>query len=864
MHVLATICHELASLNTFRLFDYSMLRNHGIFICIARTFEMLLTKSNHIQTIPMTTQEEDCFYATSYLIAQLCLYQNKPVGLFYGKVSSVVFPVTEKPNPRDQNIDQTDKKSDEITAKPNLKTARLPASAPKARPIEQTQTDITKILKIRKFPSQFISVSYKTPTDLQSSSERNSIEISVRKYKDLFLTKLFFEQLTRAIEDLACYDYSSHHIKYKVIDRLVRLCSKLNTVDVLLSSIMKCLCSKFYCDILLGMKLNQIRLTPKQLFFIYECPQFIIQHNFPQKDVLICTLSQTFAEITKPIFDKHLLRTARENAIKSRFLTESFLERLTQDIIELSTKEYQPNVLKYKDAVRRVRVCAKLETNDVESLLNPIIDCLLSEYYINVYKQIHLNQSKGDSKTTQINGSLAYRHLFFMRECPEFLMRHDYKRQNEIRPSLSKTMLSRTAIIFAEYLPYVLSGADNSEYKNARLEALTCHIKLLNHFALTPSIRQDFLSTEIINQVLLVLQDQTLVDDVERIPDVNIGMVRQCLTFLYNLSFNTRILIIMRTNNVLQICHKMRLVNDQIIQFASQTLAVMLDANTVDRIVEPQSLTKIYIEYMNKSTKEPRQPYQGVKLNCILRNLQKIIENDEVREYTVEGKEGIPSLSKCVCVGWMDSSTSILLKQIQRSSLDIVWKILYYEPKSNIQFKSIDQLIDHLLSLLDNPSKKIRQNAKHIIWRLGDEKDFLSEQTKKVKAKGEKNNEEEAFEIDNQLTTKDQWDDSVPFDVMVSFSNDVNIKNLCNRIYNRLIAANIKVYIEEQGQHRLELMKKAIEKNKIILVCLSTNYRASKVCMEEVEYAFKKKCPIIPVIVEANFLHSFSYLASTQ
>jgi hypothetical protein len=200
-----------------------------------------------------------------------------------------------------------------------------------------------------------------------------------------------------------------------------------------------------------------------------------------------------------------------------------------------------------------------------------------------------------------------------------------------------------------------------------------------------------------------------------------------------------------------------------------------------------------------------------------------------------------------VCIKNSDNLTPGALKQLRKSSLDIVRKILYSEPKSAIKFKSIDELIDQLLHLLNEPSKKIRLSAKYIVWRLGDEKDFISEQAKKV------TEQSQISDIDDQLTTDNQWDDSVPFDVMMSFSNDTNIKSICRRICNRLIVSNIKVYTEEQGKHRLELIKKAVAKRKIILVCLSSKYRTSKICMAELEYAFKSKCPMIPVIVEANY-----------
>jgi hypothetical protein len=311
MHILATICDELATLNTFRLFDHLILRNHAIFIYIARTFEMLLTKSNHSKTIAMTEQENDCFYTTSYFIAQLCLYQNEPVELFYGKVSSEIFPVTEKPNPRDTNVHHINKKPDELMEKPNVKTARLPPTAPPARPIEQTQIDKAKVVRPKKFLTPIFSTTNETSVDIPPT-QSNQIELPTRKYQDLFLTKIFFDQLVCAIEDLSRCEYSSYHIKYKVVDRLVRLCSKLNIVDVLLNPVMKCLLSKFYTDVFQTIELNQIQMTPKQLFFICNCPQFIIQHDFVQQEALVNLLSKPFIEATKLIFDKHLLLTGNK------------------------------------------------------------------------------------------------------------------------------------------------------------------------------------------------------------------------------------------------------------------------------------------------------------------------------------------------------------------------------------------------------------------------------------------------------------------------------------------------------------------------------------------------------------------------
>jgi hypothetical protein len=300
LDILTIICDDLASINTLQLFDHPVLINHPIFIYIGRTLEMLLTKSNHSKSIPMKTHEENCFYSISYFITQLCYYRNETIELFYGSISNEVFPVTGKINIRDETINENSRKSNPIAGKPNLKISSLPPSAPKSRPIEQRQLDITEVIHRKKFSEQILSPSDETITEI---SIPLPTDLPSKKYQDIFLTKSFLDKLIRAIEDLSQNDYSPYHIKYKVIDRLVRLCSKLNIIDQLLDPIIKCLRSKFYLQVCTTIQLEQLFFNPKQLFFIYQCPQFIIQHKFQRQEQIPNLLCQTMIEVTKPIAD---------------------------------------------------------------------------------------------------------------------------------------------------------------------------------------------------------------------------------------------------------------------------------------------------------------------------------------------------------------------------------------------------------------------------------------------------------------------------------------------------------------------------------------------------------------------------------
>ncbi|CAF2060015.1 unnamed protein product [Rotaria magnacalcarata] len=1017
LDILTIISDDFAAINTLQLFDHPALINHPIFIYIGRTLEMLLVKMNHSKSIPTTKYEEDCCYSISYLIAQLCLYRNETIKLFYGSISDEIFPVTDKINIRDESINENSRKSNPITEKPNLKVTCLPPDAPIARPIEEKENDITKIPHRKTFSAQLVPVT--SAVEFQSEvSLIPSTDFPSKTYQEIILTNSLLNKLIRTIEDLSQSEYSPYHIKYKIIDRLVRLCSKMKIVDRLLDPIVKCLRSKLYRQVFITIESEQLRLNPKQLFFIYQCTQFIIQHEFQRQEQIPHLLCQAMIDVTKPIVenilpivgefdatyfndrgialyalschlellnhlsltssgrryfvqsniidqmknilhDETLLENAvgneelfhadvavivytlmllcnlayekqmfsilkkqnlksvysklesakdstiqlacqtlsiilsqdqineenepmklrkmcaeylekniieskqktklgvvkdreeRDTHVKLRFLNDTFLKTLSEEIENLATTDHSSNKLKYKNIGRNVRVVSLQETSEVESLLDPILKCLNSNFYLKVFENIELSQTKPKCGAISNNRSLAAKHLFFMRECPEFLFRHDYKRRKETADTLGKQNVD--------------------EIKAARMTALSYHVKLLSHFALIRSIRKQIVLLPIINQILSILEDQSLIDSRGRIDDAKIEIVAQSLILLYNLAVEDQVLAMLKTRNLMNICTKLRLVKDKIIHFMSQILMIMLDKKAYEDIYEPQSLSKTYVEYINRSITGPRQVYHGIKLHHLLKNLEVLAQNDTLSECLAEEKEGISVMTKCVCVNKLqdknpdrkkvaerivedkssdDDDRKQILERIQKSAVLIIWKLSFYGPKTITKLKSNDLFIDQILLLLSATSEKSTKTPKAIIWRLGNEETIRSELAKKDKT--QRKTDEDTTDPD-QLISTDEWDESIPYDVIISYSNKIQDKILTVKIYNRLTATGYRVYSEKQGNHRLQLMKKAVEKRKPILVCLSSAYRTSKICMAELEYAVKQSNPVIAVIVEPNY-----------
>lgn len=183
------------------------------------------------------------------------------------------------------------------------------------------------------------------------------------------------------------------------------------------------------------------------------------------------------------------------------------------------------------------------------------------------------------------------------------------------------TQISKELVL--KYLFHFNIDKDHIDAKTAaRMTALSYHIKILNHFALMQAIREEFLSLPIIDQILSILEDKSLIDTSGGIADDKIGVIEQSLKLLYNLGMEDKILTKLKDKNLFNVCLKLHFVKEKRINFISQLLLITLNEKVFDEIYEPHLLSKTCVEYIDKSVKEPRQLYQGIKLHCLLRNLE--------------------------------------------------------------------------------------------------------------------------------------------------------------------------------------------------------------------------------------------------
>ena len=160
--------------------------------------------------------------------------------------------------------------------------------------------------------------SFYTGNNEQLNPERTNRFISI-SYEKIFLTKIFIEKFARLIKnDLSVKPYGEYHIKYKVTDRLLRLCMKLRHFDhsSLLDAVVSCLKSKIYLKVYEDIKLLHPVLNPQQSFFMYQCPKFLRLFSNHRHQEISNSLCETMLTYTNQIF-KHHLPIALEGAVSS-------------------------------------------------------------------------------------------------------------------------------------------------------------------------------------------------------------------------------------------------------------------------------------------------------------------------------------------------------------------------------------------------------------------------------------------------------------------------------------------------------------------------------------------------------------------
>ena len=198
-----------------------------------------------------------------------------------------------------------------------------------------------------------------------------------------------------------------------------------------------------------------------------------------------------------------------------------------------------------------------------------------------------------------------------------------------------------------------------------------------------------------------------------------------------------------------------------------------------------------------------------------------LIQHDQVKVEVLQ-QNIIPLLVRCVT-----DKQSFHSVRVQQYAIEILLALSFNADALTILEKDL-VLIQCLVTLKNSNIEPIRRAANHLIWQL-DKKYSVSH----------------ANPSHDALKSK--------FDIMISYSH--TDKKLCFEICDFLEKDGYHVWLDRDRMHgdAIVAMADAIENSELIVVCMSTGYKASPYCQSEASYAFQRQCKLVPLVMKPKY-----------
>ena len=225
-----------------------------------------------------------------------------------------------------------------------------------------------------------------------------------------------------------------------------------------------------------------------------------------------------------------------------------------------------------------------------------------------------------------------------------------------------------------------------------------------------------------------------------------------------------------------------------------------------------QKLYEYYFYILENAWQHPAQTFHRATVYHLLRGLTNLAKNDCIQQITI-------NLNKIPLLIEMSDKYPV--------AYEILWALSFNRDIQQ-QLRSNPAFMMNLLHLkpeLDN--EQMRKVVHGIRWNL---------------------------EITHDNPEQSDTDsEQVLFDFMISYSH--KNKNSVKQIYDALIQHGYRVWIDFDKMHGnvMDAMAQAIEQSKMVIICMSEQYRRSNYCRAEAFYAFQRQLKIVPVLVEKYY-----------
>ncbi|CAF2089450.1 unnamed protein product [Rotaria magnacalcarata] len=252
-------------------------------------------------------------------------------------------------------------------------------------------------------------------------------------------------------------------------------------------------------------------------------------------------------------------------------------------------------------------------------------------------------------------------------------------------------------------------------------------------------------------------------------------------------------------------------INDELAICCYAVLCEILTDEELKDLKISDSICNYFLQMLEGIWNKTEKKYEQVPITILLKGFQTLSKNDSMQQETAVSNKIYLLIEMC------DEYPIVY---------DIIWAFSFNIDIQQ-QLRSNAPFMSKLIQLAkQSENEQMRKTIDGILWNLD-------------------------INHENRPITDKQ--NTKVFDIMISYSHKE--KALCKQIYDELIKAGYRVWIDFDQMHGnvMDAMAQAIEQSNTVIICMSEQYRKSNYCRAEAQYAFQRERKIVPILLQKQY-----------
>ncbi|CAF3330554.1 unnamed protein product [Rotaria socialis] len=240
-------------------------------------------------------------------------------------------------------------------------------------------------------------------------------------------------------------------------------------------------------------------------------------------------------------------------------------------------------------------------------------------------------------------------------------------------------------------------------------------------------------------------------------------------------------------------------------------LSEILTDDHLKALTFPDDIRILVLKMIEQAWHSPTKKYKQIPIIYFLRGFANISKNDYVQKKMAESRKISLFVEMC------DEYPIVY---------EIIWALSFNQDIQKQLLSNSPFMIKIKQASQQHDDEQMRKTIHGIVWNL------------------ESHHQDHAKSI---ATTENT------FDIMISYSHKEKV--LCKKIYDELIKAGYRVWIDFDQMHGnvMDAMAQAIEQSNTVIMCMSEQYRKSNYCRAEAQYAFQCERKIVPILLQKQY-----------